>query len=126
MDSMHLEIIVFAVDCMLRLVVEVELNSTPSLWASEGVTCHLGVEQVDVLTLAIKGNLGGQPLPVNFYFELVGVDLLKVIVLRLDHSRGGKHGGQVDGTLTWGATFIVWDFRVSPVGSVGFVAPRKA
>ena len=86
---MHLEIKVFTVDSMLRLVVKVELNSTPSLWASEVVACHLGVEQVDVLTLAIKGNLGGQPLPVDFDVALIRVNFLEVIVASFDHSRGG-------------------------------------
>jgi len=122
MNSMHFKILTFAVNGVLRAVVEVELHSRETLVAAVLARGKQGIECLQVLAFFVDCNLGSVTIPFNFCATcLVGVQLLQVVL-------GGWHCGpslraQINGTLVLAATFVALHLKRRPVCTPLFIAP---
>ena len=82
---MHLEIVVLSVNCMFRFVMEVELNSGESIWATPVGVNEPGSESLSLLAIFVDCSLGGVAVPGNLDItSLVGVHLLPVVTISID------------------------------------------
>ena len=75
MDGMHFKIVSLTLYGMLRLSMEMELNTVISFWWFISCISKIRVERLNVLTLFIDWNLSGMTIPSNIDLgSLISVD----------------------------------------------------